>query len=93
MKAIGALWLGFRDQNIDFLVGCHSRALFASQPLTQFVVYFLHKKWSTSPRWETTKVEGTERKQEAENSENKTETEEVGTSSEEVKRAQRKAQA
>ena len=34
MKAIGALWLGFRDQNIDFLVGCHSRALFASQPLT-----------------------------------------------------------
>ena len=34
MKAIGALWLGFRSQNIDFLVGWHSRALFASQPLT-----------------------------------------------------------
>ena len=31
MKAIGALWVDFRDQNIEFSVGCHSRALFASQ--------------------------------------------------------------
>ena len=30
MKAIGALWVGFRDQNLDFSVGCHSRTLLPS---------------------------------------------------------------
>ena len=32
MKAIGALWMGFRDQNRDFSVECHSRGTFRPPP-------------------------------------------------------------